>query len=375
MNEFEAECIPGLEEFVEGELRAKPFGAARITGRPREGRIALEFSGNPTRLNALRTASAVYQILRFDVPRPRGLLGHEHLTRLLDALRVIVALSPPGAYATFHLSAAGADSAVFTRLREEIARNLNLTASLGPADLLIAVHPTPGTPRLSPPPIREFQDERRSRSHSASAPMSTGWQVSARISPLPLSARPWRVCNLPGALNATIASAMIRLADPKPTDRFLNVCCGSGTLMVERLDLMPTVLCAGIDIKQSALDCASENLTASGHLAAIDLTLGDATRLRYTDATIDTVVADLPYGQIVGSDANMETLYSGIVAEATRVVAPAGHLVVITTRRKLFEQALAPVESAWQPPRVVPLKVPFRSGYIQPSVYSSRRNP
>jgi tRNA (guanine6-N2)-methyltransferase len=360
MNEFEVECIPGLEEFVERELRGKPFGAARVTGRLREGRIAFQYPGNPARLNSLRTASAVYQILRFDVPRPRALLGHEHLTRLLDALRGIVASSPPGAYSTFHLSAAGAESAVFTRLRDDIATGLGLTASTGPANLLVAIHPA-------------GQGERRPYPHVESRPNPAGWQVSARLSPLPLSARPWRVCNLPGALNATIASAMVRLANPKPTDRFVNVCCGSGTLIVERLDLLPARLCAGIDIDRAALDCAAENIRASGHADSVKLVQGDATRLQYDAESIDTIVADLPYGQLVGSEVDGEDLYRGIVAEATRVVAPSGHLVVITTRRKMLEQALAPFESAWQPPRVLPLKVPYRSGYIHPSVYALRK--
>ena len=85
-----------------------------------------------------------------------------------------------------------------------------------------------------------------------------------RLSPRPLTARAWRVCNLPGALNAVVAHAMVALSAPNPADRYLNLACGSGTLLVERLALGPARLAVGCDNAAGPLDCARANLRAAG---------------------------------------------------------------------------------------------------------------
>ena len=105
----------------------------------------------------------------------------------------------------------------------------------------------------------------------------------------------------------------------------------------------------------------------------VELLEATAEALPVDDGSIDTVVTDLPYGQLVGSDVALETLYLGILAEATRVIAPGGHLMTVTTRNKLFDDALEPVRQYWRTERRLSLKVPFRSGYIQPTVYSLRK--
>ena len=343
MAAYEIEVIPGLEDLVEDELRSRPFRGVQVVGRPREGRIAIRFDGSPGRLNALRSAVAIHQILNFPVPRPRGLLGHEHLTRLLDSIAQVIEQFPKGAIQTMHLSAAGADSTVFLRLAQEIATPFRLESVPGGAQLQIAIHPT---------------GDRQ------------GWQVSVRQSPTALSARAWRVCNLAGALNATIASAMVRLAKPEPMDRFLNVCCGSGTLLIERIELTPAKLALGVDLSQVALECARANVQASGHATEVVLTEADATQLELDSGSIDTVVVDLPFGHLVGPNVDLPTLYRGVVAEATRILAPGGRLVAITTRKKLLDAALESSHLHLRIDRTLELRVPFARGYIHPVVYA-----
>ena len=67
-----------------------------------------------------------------------------------------------------------------------------------------------------------------------------GWEVLIRLTPRPLSAREWRVCNMEGALNATIAAAMIEMTDPSARrPRVFNLMCGSGTLLIETTAACP----------------------------------------------------------------------------------------------------------------------------------------
>ncbi len=74
-----------------------------------------------------------------------------------------------------------------------------------------------------------------------------GWDVLIRLSPRPLSVRPWRACNLPGALNATVAHVMAGLTLPDSDDVVLNIACGSATLLIERLIEGPARIAMGCD--------------------------------------------------------------------------------------------------------------------------------
>jgi SAM-dependent methyltransferase len=345
--DFEIEVVDGLEVFAEAEIRESFAGAAKLLGRPRPGRLDVTYRGGLGRLNNLRTATAVYAVLSFAVPRPKALLGQQHFDRLTQTIAEVLALYPPRTFTTLRVSGAGADSPVFTRLKTEIANRFRLQVVDTLGDLLIAVRPAAG-----PEP---------------------GWQVLIRTSPRPLSARDWRVCDMPGALNATIASAMDRLARPRPSSRFLNLACGSGTLLVERLALGPTRLAIGVDNDPAALNCATANLAASGHAGRLQLFRADATRLPFAASTFDTIVVDLPYGMLHGSRRENETFYPALLAEAARVAVPGALFAGITASKRVFDAAIAEVQSAWTPRQTYPLKVPFRNGYIYPAIFVLER--
>ena len=345
---YEVEVIPGLEEFAEREIRDR-FPGVAVLGRPREGRIAIRADRSLGRLDRLKTVVAVYLVESFDVPRPRGLLGHQSFQRVVSAIRPVLAAFPSGRFATFHLSAAGADTATFERFKAEIADALQIPVTGGPGDLLLIVRrPLDGSP---------------------------GWEVLIRTSPRPLSTRAWRVCDLPGALNATVARVMVELAGASPSQRFLNLACGSGTLLIERLDLGPARLAVGVDLDPGALACARDNARASGHLSEVVFLCADATRLPFPDASVDAIVADLPYGMLVGSPRENVVLYPAILEDAARVAEDRTPFVAITASRRHFESALEHTHREWDLIREIPVKIPFRSGYLRPVIYLLRRAP
>lgn len=345
--EYEVEVVPGLEEFAERELRAR-FGRQVAVGRPvLAGRVPFRYRGDPRRLLWLRVATAVYAVETFAVPRPKALLGHEHLGRILALVDRARRLDPPDAYATFRLSAAGADTPVLARLKDEIAARTGLIPAAGQADLVMAVRRAPDR--------------------------SDGWQTLVRLGPRPLSARLWRRCNLPGALNATVARVMVELAQPTARERFLNVACGSGTLMIERLQLGPARMVAGNDRDDAALRCARENARASKKLEKVELIRSDLARLPFPDASFDTIVSDLPYGMLMGSARDNERLYPAFLAEATRLASRGAALVAITASTRLFEAALAQRDRQWETRRVIPIQISFQNGYLRPKIYLLRR--
>lgn len=344
---YEVETILGLEEFARREIRQRLGKQARIAqSQPLAGRIDLTFDGDIRRFDSLRTAAAVHRVESFAVPRPRALLGHQHLTRLLTATSAVMRARPDGSFRAFRIAAAGAGSAVFARLRQEIAAATALQPTDAAAHLNIAVRRAPGAP--------------------------SGWQALIRTVAMPLSARRWRVCDMPGALNANIAAAMVSLARGGSTERMLNVCCGSGTLMIERLGMGRAAAVTGVDISADALQCAHANLRAAGHRASVTLLRADCGALPLRTASVDTIVADLPYGMLGGDD--ISSLYRAALTESAHVAAPNAALILITTRRRALLAALDEVR-CWRMRESIPLSIPYRSGYIKPQIYRLQRLP
>ena len=339
----EAEVVTGLKPYAEDELRHRFGAAAQVRRKDKPEEIPFGYSGDLRALLDLRRSTAVYLVEHFPIPRPLALLGHQHFTTLTRQINTVRSLHPAGAFKTFRISAAGGQSSVFQRLRDEIATATALRYQDDEADLLLRV--------------------RKADVHA------DGWEVLARLSPRPLSARAWRVCDMEGALNATIASAMVEMTQPRPDDRVFNPMCGSGTLLVERLLHSPAEAVGGCDTDLIALRCATANLTASGHAKDADVFEMDAANLQLPDACLDVVMADLPWGQLVGSHEVNRTLYPLVLAEAARVTVVGGRAVFITHEIRLIEQVLRDLSHVWQ----VQHSLRVFQGGLHPRIYLLER--
>jgi tRNA (guanine6-N2)-methyltransferase len=352
----ELEVIPGLADFAQAELQELAGDAVWPLPSGRADRVRFRYSGEESRLLTLRRSIAVSRVRLFDIPRPKALLGHQNFETLIGMIQEILALHQPGSFETFYISAAGSGSSVFNRIKAEIEARTGLQGTGEVGDLLLAVRR----------PQPQF-----ARDGDAGA----GWEVALRLSPRPLATREWRVCDMPGALNGAVASTMMSLTQPSDRDRVLNLACGSGTLLIERLSLGPLCRALGCDIDTSALVCAHENLIASGDGAAVSLLRCDAGRLPLPDGWATAACADLPFGMLVGSHQSNEELYPRLLAEAGRLVTAEGRFVVITQEVRLFERTLSAQEVHWALRRTVPIKLPASTGaaYIRPRIYLLQR--
>ncbi len=348
---YELEVIPGLAEFARAELQETI--RARLLPSAREDRVCFYYTGKPRKLLRLRQAVAVHVVKHFAIPRPKALLGHQNLESLLAMIKGSLALHAPGSFETFRISAAGSDSSVFARIKAEIEARTGLQHTQEAGHLLLAV-----------------------RRPQRLAPTATGWEAALRLSPRPLSARAWRVCDMPGALNATIASVMLRLTRPAPDDYVVNLACGSGTLLIERLALGPARRAIGCDLDAGALACAQENLAASGYASAVTLARCDVGRAPLPGGCATMVCVDLPFGMLVGTHQANERLYPRVLAEAGRLAAARGMMAAITQELRLFERVVAAQGDCWELVRTVPIKLPAntRDGYIRPRIYLLQRH-
>lgn len=302
----------GLDALARAE--AQQIGGLRLDPAGEHGVISATMRGPLPALFNLRCAISVFLMRSFAIPRPRALLGDEHFRAVLAMVETVRRLHPANTFQTLFLSAAGAESNVLRRFKHELSERLGLAVGEEDGDLML---------RLRPSLDR------------------SGWDLLVRLTPRPLATRPWRVCNREGALNGPVAHAMALLSKPRAGDRVLNVGCGSGTLLIERLLIGPAAQAIGCDTDPEALACAYRNVAAAGLSHKVDLRDWDARQLPLAPASIDVVLADLPFGHLVGSHASNLTLYPALLREVARVTRPGGVAVFISHEVRLMERTLA----------------------------------
>ncbi len=336
-NLFEAEVLDGLGPICREEIGHHIGAEGRLLPLRSPGAVTFEYSGHAAKLSKLRTAVAVFQLLYFKVPHPLTIIQGTHLNRLTAAISAIRA---SGRFSSFRIGAAGSDSDVFRKIKKTIVAQCGLENDEQGGQMSI---------RFRRSQLKPF-----------------GWDVLIRLTPLPLSARSWRVENMPGALNATIAAGMIRLMDPKTEDRFLNVMCGSGTLIAERAAICPAKAIIGVDVSREALEKAQKNLS---RVKPLSLVQQDAKQLSLEDASVNALCADLPWGRLIGEKRDLERCYVDSLREMTRVCSPEGKLAIVTQENALFEKALHIYKSYWTLIRSIRVK---QSEY-KPKIYVLQR--
>jgi tRNA (guanine6-N2)-methyltransferase len=338
----ECEVLAGLEQFCAAEVlrllgrRATLAGGAGTT----PGAVRFALSGSPRAALELRTAVAAYVVVAVPGRRPSALLGD---TTLFDCVEAVRRMHPPGTFRSFRLSAPGRESAALRKLRDALAVRTGLVEDPDEGDLFVRIR------------------------HGGQP--AGGWEALVRLTPRPLSARPWRRFNLPGALNATIAAAMVELSRPRAADRVLNLMCGSGTILAERLARGGAALAVGCDLDPAALAGTRANLAAAGGGTAA-LARMDATALALRDGSFGVLLADLPYGHRMGSHQENATLYPAVLAEAARVTAPGGVMVAVTHELRLFERCLGAAARWWSVERSLQV---YQKGH-HPVIYLLRRS-
>ncbi len=311
---FEAETIPGLESYALEELSDRFRPAIGSLYKSRSGFIRFRYRGSPESLRKLRSVVAVYRIHNFEIPRPKAFLGHEHFTRMTAILRKTMA-SFEKAPRTIGIGAAGSQSSVLRRLRQELADNLKLAADDdGKGDLFV---------RLAP----------RQR--------GIGWEFLVREAERPLSKRNYRVADVPGALNATAAYAMTCYGTIPNEAIVVNLCSGSSTILIEHSIARPDDSLIAIDNSRRMLDAGEQNARAAGRSEGISHVLADAGHTPLPANSVDMIYADLPFGLHIGTHKDNLQLYPAVLREAQRIATRRAAFVVLTHEVKLLRSNIS----------------------------------
>ena len=315
---YEVEIIPGIEMVAIDELRSRSLGDIEHLHQTRPGFARFHFRGAPERMRQLRSVVSVYEIHQFDVPRPKALLGHQHFTRLLNILRQTIS-SFSHSKPTIGIGAAGSGSTVIRRLKSELAEALGVPISGdGKGELFLRL---------------------------ARASNKNAWEVLVRLTEQPLSKRPWRAVDVPGALNGTVAFAITQLGSPVAGERVLNLCAGTATIAIEHAFSARPALSLAIDNSPRMLEAAMLNLQSSRTAARIQLVQADAVCIPLVAGTVDRFFADLPFGNHIGSHQDNMQMYPKLLREAARVASSRAVFVLLTHEIYLLRQLLK--ESDW----------------------------
>ncbi len=306
-----AACEPGLEPVVASELEELGLGPAAVA---QEGLLRLECppvaADVPGALGA-RTADDLY--VEVWAGGPGG----------LAAWTARAAPLPAGALALHRRVLAGQGRrprgrlkvTCFVRDRSDLRRR-DVEASLG-RQLLVA-HPgwrlDPDRPDAE---VVVFVD-----AHSA--------VVALRLTDPAFRHRGYG--RAIAALSPTVAAALVRLSAPAADDRFLDPCCGGGTILLERALIgLPYAELLGGDLSEEALSVARANFGPRHQ--PWTLRRWDARHLPLPAASVSRVACNLPFGVQLPAAGGVAAFTAPCLAEAARVLRPGGRMVFLWPAR------------------------------------------
>ena len=149
----------------------------------------------------------------------------------------------------------------------------------------------------------------------------------------------YRLGALPASIHPATASALLLHAREHLTEnaRVLDPCCGSGTMLIERGMITKCASLTGVDIAHKAIDVARRNAEAAG--CGAKFIVNDS--LRFEAARpYDELIANLPFGNRVGTHKQNEKFYAGLLALIPKWVRHGGIAVLYTMEFTLLKKLL-----------------------------------
>lgn len=178
-----------------------------------------------------------------------------------------------------------------------------------------------------------------------------------RLSDRTMRHRTYKIEHLPASLRPTLAAALVRLGELKPSQVVLDPLCGAGTILAEVLqrpgrDGTAQIQAWGGDLDAAALRAAGANLRRLGRVL---LARWDAARLPLPDQSVDRILSNPPFGKQLSRPEEVGPLYRRVLRELDRVLRPSGRAVLLVSDVGALKAAAAAV--AWKSLRSVRVRV------------------
>jgi len=164
------------------------------------------------------------------------------------------------------------------------------------------------------------------------------WEIGAQITSKPLSARKYKIKNMAGSMNPTIAYAVNSLCELEKANSYLNIFSGSGTLSIEAAISCPNLKkIVGFDNQKKAVSLAVQNVKKAGLIERIDLRKEDIFRMPNL-GKFDIITSDLPFGMRISKGKSLEKLYQRFVKYCEEALVPDGRIGIYTSEKELFRR-------------------------------------
>ncbi|XP_061140588.1 THUMP domain-containing protein 2 [Syngnathus typhle] len=151
-------------------------------------------------------------------------------------------------------------------------------------------------------------------------------------------------------LRSTVAWAMGELAQIQSGSLVLDPMCGVGTILIEAAQEHKLACFLGLDIDDRQLHKASENVAFAELRDRMHFLKASSTHMPLPNASVDTVVCDLPFGKKFGTKTDMAASLPLILAEMERVLRVGGSLVLLLSPQLscLLKKLLTPPQTGTQ---------------------------
>lgn len=322
--------IRGLNNIVLDEIKKVPNLKINYQG---DESLYFDFIPDFKEVLTLRSILNAYVVKQGDALNPHYLSNHKSIIgELID-----IVIQQPFKYKSFKLSCAGSDSKEVKEIKRYISNTYKLLES-EESDLEIFIGKSGNT-----------------------------WEVGVRLTARPLTLRDYKVENIKGGLNPTIAYAMNTFCDLTSIKSYLNIFSGSGTLLIEAGLVNKDLNLVGFDYNGKNNALAVENIKKAGLIKVIKLKTADifdAPQL----GTFDVIASDLPFGMQISKGEDLEKLYKAFIKYSDKVLEKSGKLVIYTTEHELLVEIIG--KSRFSVAETLELKVStVTGGYIYPKVF------
>jgi 23S rRNA G2445 N2-methylase RlmL len=193
------------------------------------------------------------------------------------------------------------------------------------------------------------------------------WEIAIRATTRPLSVRDYKIKNIKGGMNATIAYTINSTIDLNLAKSYLNIFSGSATLPIEACGINPKMEIFGFDINKEHVSLSIQNIRKAGFIRNINLKVSDI----FTNPNFgkfDVIVSDLPFGMQISKGEDLNKLYSHFIKYCEEFLNEEGKLVVYTSEFEILEKVLS--LSKFKIIKTLNLKLPTSiNSYLYPKIF------
>ena len=301
--------------------------------------LYLNFIQDFTEIKQLRSVSQASLIAQDSKYNPFYISNHKSI---LGKLIEIVISGSKDKFKTFKITCAGSNSPEVRSIAEYIQRTYKLIEK-EEADIKIHI--------VKP-------DE--------------SWEIGIQITPRPLSFREYKIKNMSGAMNPTIAYAVNSLCELENANSYLNIFSGSATLLIEAGQCYPNLKqLIGLENNKKNISLAMQNIKKAGLVKKIQLKEGDIFN-KPDLGRFDIITSDLPFGMSISKDKDLESLYRRFIEYCEETLNRVGKLVVYTSKYEILKKII--LESKFKIVKTVELRfMTSVNAYLRPKIFVCRK--